>query len=1098
MANVGYATLQVIPSLRGMESVVQRQLSGKMAGIGSAAGAAAGRSLSARLASSAISGLDTFGAKITSTVGGALRKGLLVGGGALAGVAGFSLFGGLNRLLDTEDARVQLDRMGLSVKEIDDLLAGVDRTFQGTPFANPDGFNIASQLFASGRALGEIPGILGNIADLAAHGNVPIDQMGSLFTRIASQGRVTGEELNRLSDANIPLSVLADEMGITVGELRKMASEGKLTADVFFDAVEGVEMFDGAAKAAGDTTRGAFSNVMTALKRLGADFLAPLFGVNGFAVQGLKTVLEWLKSLSPAIKDLGQRFADWLIPAVQTATAWFRDSLVPALQRVVELVRTGIGWFREHSDAIRKIVAAVIPAAAAVAGLATGIHLVNVALKLATTGNVWIFLLTLLATALVYAWQNSERFREVVTNAFQKVREVVGPIIETVSGWIRGLFGGDGTSGAAGATSRIAEAWQKIRKVAAEVWPKVREHIATAIEWVRTNVLPVVRDVAAGAIKAFDALVGWVIDNWPEIRRVIGDVVDWFKIHVGPVIVAAVQLVLAIWDRLVQAAPIVAGFIRDVWEKHGEEILSALSTAWDFIRTTIEVALRIIRGVIETITKLIEGDWSGAWAAIKQTAIDAWHAIAPGLRTFWDNTLLPFIKSIPGLILEGLGALGGLLLDAGKALLNGLWQGIQAVWDDPILPFIKSLPGLALAGLGELGSFLLQKGQDLLGGLWDGITGLWEGTVLPFFQKLGSTIAGGVGNLINTLKVKGSALLSGFWNGMTALWTTISDRFKNLGRTIATWVGDLINTLRTKGSALLSGFWNGMVNLWSNIRDRFVTLGSTIAGWVGDLVNTLRNKGAALLSGFWNGMVNLWASIRTRFTTLASTVLGWVGDLARTLYLKGWNLVGGLWNGIKDFWNTIVKPFFTGLPTTILNAVGSLALTLWQRGRDLVGGFVSGMNSWAGSIGQSVKDALIGFTNWLIDKVNATVNLLDVALGPFINLPSVPHINTPSTSRRGGGGSVGGPLPPGVALHSGGVVPGFAGQESWHLLEAGEAVLNRMQQAHLTAMLGIGRTGTRSTGGLHVENLNVGDRRDADEMVGALGGLEWRLRVGAG
>lgn len=241
--------------------------------------------------------------------------GLFAGGMGARNIIG----GGIGRLLDVEDATVQLQRMGLELAQVNQLLADVDSTFSGTPFSNPDGFNVSTQLFASNVELEKIPGILGTIADFAAHGNVDLLEMSDVFTRIASQGKVTGEELNRLSDRNIPLTVLADALGVTVEKMKEMVAASELSADEFFEAAQSIEMFEGAAKAAGDTTRGAWTNTMTALKRVAENFFRPFFGENGTAVQALKRLQEGIKAIIPTVSAMGEAFAKALPQIMQVA-----------------------------------------------------------------------------------------------------------------------------------------------------------------------------------------------------------------------------------------------------------------------------------------------------------------------------------------------------------------------------------------------------------------------------------------------------------------------------------------------------------------------------------------------------------------------------------------------------------------------------------------------------------------------------------------------------------------------------------------------------------------------------------------------------------
>jgi hypothetical protein len=182
----------------------------------------------------AMAGLGAVEAK-GSGIGGAVVGGAAVAGRALLGlgavavgtgalVAGIGIAGGIGRALDTEDARVQLERMGVSLEDIDGLIDTVDKTFDGTVFTNPDGFALTSRLIGAGQELDQIPNNLQSIADFAAHGNVPLDRMGEIFTRIIGNGKVTGRELMRLGDANIPISQIAESLDMTVEELRRYYS----------------------------------------------------------------------------------------------------------------------------------------------------------------------------------------------------------------------------------------------------------------------------------------------------------------------------------------------------------------------------------------------------------------------------------------------------------------------------------------------------------------------------------------------------------------------------------------------------------------------------------------------------------------------------------------------------------------------------------------------------------------------------------------------------------------------------------------------------------------------------------------------------------
>lgn len=80
-----------------------------------------------------------------------------------------------------------------------------------------------------------------------------------------------------------------------------------------------------------------------------------------------------------------------------------------------------------------------------------------------------------------------------------------------------------------------------------------------------------------------------------------------------------------------------------------------------FIRTQLAAARQIIAGVLNVIVGLFTGDFGRA----KAGAISALGG------------LLKYVSTVPRLILSGLGNLGGLLLDSGAKLIQGLADGIM-------------------------------------------------------------------------------------------------------------------------------------------------------------------------------------------------------------------------------------------------------------------------------------------------------------------------------------------------------------------------------------------------------------------------------------
>jgi lambda family phage tail tape measure protein len=121
-------------------------------------------------------------------------------------------------------------------------------------------------------------------------------------------GRFQGDELRSVLE-NMPIvsKAMADELGVTIGELRKLGSEGKITSDVFVRAMQkNKKAIDDAFARSVPTAEQALNNLKTTaatvyeeLKTQGADA-----GPAGALIKGFDDLLTELKKLTTDIPTL--------------------------------------------------------------------------------------------------------------------------------------------------------------------------------------------------------------------------------------------------------------------------------------------------------------------------------------------------------------------------------------------------------------------------------------------------------------------------------------------------------------------------------------------------------------------------------------------------------------------------------------------------------------------------------------------------------------------------------------------------------------------------------------------------------------------------
>ncbi len=202
--------------------------------------------------------------------------------GILALVGGMSLVGstGLAMNSNLEQTEIRLQTLTGIGKE---TLAWVRQLSIVTPFTT----DTLSKSLAMARAYGfsttEAKKYLVTLGDadaaLAGHGQV-LEAATRALGQMNAATRVNAQDMRQLTEAGIPAwQILAEKMGLSTAEVRKMSEEGKLFAnDVVPLLVEGInERFGGAMATQARTAQGLFDTLREGLQLAASDITLPAF-----------------------------------------------------------------------------------------------------------------------------------------------------------------------------------------------------------------------------------------------------------------------------------------------------------------------------------------------------------------------------------------------------------------------------------------------------------------------------------------------------------------------------------------------------------------------------------------------------------------------------------------------------------------------------------------------------------------------------------------------------------------------------------------------------------------------------------------------------
>lgn len=642
--------------------------------------------------------------------GGRIMDGLKkVGHGALLGVGakigstvvggfGTAISAGMDRLQSIEQAETSLSGLGHTADEVGSIMDNAMNAVKGTAYGFGDAAGLAGTMVAAGVEPGkELERILTLVGDSAAQTNSTLGEMGGVWGKVAAGGKLSMGEVNQLMDRQLGiLPKLAEHLGVTGDEARKMVSEGKVSFEDFADVME--DMVGGSAQAMGETFTGSFDNMKAALGRFGANLLDPIFSnapvvfsAIGGAVDKLgekvgPVIEQWSERLQPVFED----FANKLGPALE-------DAIEGTANVIGDLVGKGqalIAWGQENIDWIMPLVGSL--------GVLTAAYQ---ALKfqqtvMAAGGFIkWLGQLNAVqkvTTGITRAQAAAQAALNLVMNA-NPIFLVVTAVAALAAGLV--LFFTKTETG--------REMWAKFTDALATGWEWVSDKFSAGVEWIK--------DAWSTFTDALQA--GW--ENW--IKPVFDGFVNAGKVLFAVLATAVIAPLQIAWNLLSDA-------IAWAWENR-------IQPAWEMMKTA---ASFMWNNVLMPVFDGIKAGWSLLAAGIQwywqNVIMTVWSALQTAASFMWNNVLMPvfgFIKSGWSLLAAGIQAVY-------QGIILPVWQALQTaasfMWTNVLMPVFNRIQNLWT----DLSNRIRWAYDTIIKPAWDALSSalswMYESVIQPTLQ----------------------------------------------------------------------------------------------------------------------------------------------------------------------------------------------------------------------------------------------------------------------------------------------------------------------------------------------------------------------------
>lgn len=241
--------------------------------------------------------------------------------------------GGKKRAMNIENAHFQLQALLKDEEKVQAVMKNANDSVTGTAYAYDEAAKAASMFAASGLQAGEeMEQALMGVVGVAAMTNSEYSSIADIFTTVAGNGRLMGDQLLQLSsrglnaaatladyfnkvnsgavqaseDVRASIANLTGGLEMSEADIREFVSDGEISFRMFASAMN--DAFGESAKKANETFTGAFSNMKSALGRIGAEFYSPLIAQNSEVVLLLNALKDRINDVKKGLtfdKEIG-------------------------------------------------------------------------------------------------------------------------------------------------------------------------------------------------------------------------------------------------------------------------------------------------------------------------------------------------------------------------------------------------------------------------------------------------------------------------------------------------------------------------------------------------------------------------------------------------------------------------------------------------------------------------------------------------------------------------------------------------------------------------------------------------------------------------
>ena len=304
---LGTAYINIVPSADGISGSIRSLLDPESEKAGESGGKKAGQSFRSKFANHVKSA--------TIDLANGFTNAAAIGASAIAGVTASltnsALSGGIARAIGIDETRAKFKQLGYDADDMtDSIITGLGQSKYALNEAGSTAVNFASAGIKQGKEMEEA---IASVASVASISGREFNEIGNIYTKVASTGKLTGGVMSQLQENGINANAaLQKALNKTSEEIDSMVANGEIDFQTFANAM--TAYFGDAGESAMATFSGSLDNIKTVLNRIAASFMGPAIeAVRQFfaGAEGQEGLFQALEKIEERLQPIIDKFSEF-------------------------------------------------------------------------------------------------------------------------------------------------------------------------------------------------------------------------------------------------------------------------------------------------------------------------------------------------------------------------------------------------------------------------------------------------------------------------------------------------------------------------------------------------------------------------------------------------------------------------------------------------------------------------------------------------------------------------------------------------------------------------------------------------------------------